>query len=345
MPGAQRPASRQADFTWAEAHGQAVVERQRVCCAPCTASGRRPPSRVQKRAPVAESGSVTRFIGPPPQRGVAGHHREDRVARQQAAEQAGGGAGIAHVEHVGRLDQAADAAAGDAPGARPPSCVDLGAQRAHGGGGAQHVLAFQQAGDLGGADGQRAEHQGAVADRLVARARAKRPESGAGGRAARSGRGGVGSWAMAAAFDMAARPVAMRAARFPPPAAAATPALRGAGQTIRGIPPWQSPNWASSASASPAARSSTTWPARPRSARNAAPSSRPSSRGCAAPGASAAVDEKLKKRAVVAEVEGEEVEVEDVEADEAIEDAEELEDEAETIGEDIEVETDREEET
>jgi len=60
--------------------------------------------------------------------------------------------------------------------------------------------------------------------------------------------------------------------------------------------------------------------------------------------ATPAPDEKLKKRAA-AEVEAEDIEVEDVEGDEAIEDAEELEDDAEGIGEDIEVEADRDEET
>ena len=59
-----------------------------------------------------------------------------------------------------------------------------------------------------------------------------------------------------------------------------------------------------------------------------------------------APDEKLKKRAAAAsEVEGEELEVEDVEGDEAIEDADELEDDAEAIAEDIEVDADRDEET
>ncbi|MBY0334472.1 MAG: TIGR02300 family protein [Acetobacteraceae bacterium] len=63
------------------------------------------------------------------------------------------------------------------------------------------------------------------------------------------------------------------------------------------------------------------------------------------PGASAAADEKLKKRvAVVPDAESEEVELEDVEADETIEDAEELEDEAEGIDEAIEVEAERDEE-
>jgi uncharacterized protein (TIGR02300 family) len=57
------------------------------------------------------------------------------------------------------------------------------------------------------------------------------------------------------------------------------------------------------------------------------------------------VDEKLKKRAAAPELEGDDIEVEDVEGDEAIEDAEELEDDAEGIGEEIEVEADRDEET
>ncbi len=56
-------------------------------------------------------------------------------------------------------------------------------------------------------------------------------------------------------------------------------------------------------------------------------------------------DEKLKKRAVSPEAEADDIEVEDVDADEAIEDAEELEDDAESLGEDIEVEADRDEES
>jgi uncharacterized protein (TIGR02300 family) len=57
-------------------------------------------------------------------------------------------------------------------------------------------------------------------------------------------------------------------------------------------------------------------------------------------------DERLKKRAVPVEADAEEgVEVEEAEGDEAIEDAEELEDADETLGDEIEVESDREEET
>lgn len=56
------------------------------------------------------------------------------------------------------------------------------------------------------------------------------------------------------------------------------------------------------------------------------------------------VDDKIKKRAASPEAEGDDIEVEDVEGDEAIEDAEELEDDAEDLGEDIEVASDTEEE-
>lgn len=56
-------------------------------------------------------------------------------------------------------------------------------------------------------------------------------------------------------------------------------------------------------------------------------------------------EEKVRKRPAAPEAEADEIEVEDVEGDEAIEDAEELEDDAEALGEEIEVEADREEET
>lgn len=61
--------------------------------------------------------------------------------------------------------------------------------------------------------------------------------------------------------------------------------------------------------------------------------------------APAPVDDRIKKRAVPVEADAEDiVEVDADDADEAIEDAEELEDADETLGEDIEVESDREEE-
>lgn len=59
---------------------------------------------------------------------------------------------------------------------------------------------------------------------------------------------------------------------------------------------------------------------------------------------SSAADEKLKKRAAAPVPEGEEVELEDVETDAEVEDVEELEDDADGIGEDLEVGGEQEEE-
>ena len=53
----------------------------------------------------------------------------------------------------------------------------------------------------------------------------------------------------------------------------------------------------------------------------------------------------MKKRVPSPEADADEVELEDVEGDEAVEDAEELEDDAETIGDELEVEADRDEES
>ena len=68
--------------------------------------------------------------------------------------------------------------------------------------------------------------------------------------------------------------------------------------------------------------------------------------GTAAPAPQCAnpLDERVKKAPGTAEVETDDIEVGDIEGDEAIEDAEELEDDAEDIGEDIEVGNDRDEE-
>ena len=61
-------------------------------------------------------------------------------------------------------------------------------------------------------------------------------------------------------------------------------------------------------------------------------------------GSSVVADEKLNKRAVVPAAEGDDVELEDVETDDAVEDVEELEDDAESIDGAIEVATDTDEE-
>jgi len=56
-------------------------------------------------------------------------------------------------------------------------------------------------------------------------------------------------------------------------------------------------------------------------------------------------DDKLKKRVATPAAEADDVEIEDVDADAVVEDAEDIEDEDDALGEDIEVETERDEET
>jgi uncharacterized protein (TIGR02300 family) len=57
------------------------------------------------------------------------------------------------------------------------------------------------------------------------------------------------------------------------------------------------------------------------------------------------VEDKAKKRVVPPDAEPDEIEIEDVDADAVVEDAEDIEDEDDALGEDIEVETERDEET
>jgi hypothetical protein len=52
---------------------------------------------------------------PPPQRGIAGHDAGERMAGQDAGEQACRGAGVAEFQHVGGLAAAAHAEAADTP--------------------------------------------------------------------------------------------------------------------------------------------------------------------------------------------------------------------------------------
>ena len=89
------------------------------------------------------------------------------MAGDEAHEQPGAGARIAHVENVRRFDQAADADAVDLPVARSEA-DDGGTQAAHAFRRMHHVVALEQARHLGPAHGDAAENQCAVGNRLVA---------------------------------------------------------------------------------------------------------------------------------------------------------------------------------
>src|SRR5262249_57489350 len=105
---------------------------------------------------------------PAAQAGIAVEGGGDGTAGDRPHDQTAAGAGIAEVEHAGRFAKACDADAVNAPCAFGHA-LDLGAQRTHRLAGVEYVLAFEQAGYAGLADRERAEHDAAVRDRLLAR--------------------------------------------------------------------------------------------------------------------------------------------------------------------------------
>ena len=104
---------------------------------------------------------------PAAQRAVAGHETDEGVAGQDARQQPCRSTRVAQIEHVARL-----LAAADAKTTHPPDRAflhDLRAERPQRRGRAQHVLAFQQAGNHGFAQRQGAKHQRPVRYGLVSR--------------------------------------------------------------------------------------------------------------------------------------------------------------------------------
>jgi hypothetical protein len=81
--------------------------------------------------------------------------------------QATSGAGIAEIKRARRLSKSSDPDTVNPPGLLTDT-LDAGAKHTHGLGGSQHVLAFQQARNIGRAHGHGAQDQGPVGDRFVA---------------------------------------------------------------------------------------------------------------------------------------------------------------------------------
>ena len=164
-PAVSRPASRTALFTCADGTGSAYSMGTRLA-EPRTMSGSRsrPPSTSR---PICCSGPSTRPIGPAAERSVAVDLHRHVVAGDDAEHQPRAGTGVAEVERAVRLAQPADAAAGDAP--LVADLLDRRAERLQRLGGVEHVLGLEQAREARDAGRQRAEHQGAVRDRFVAR--------------------------------------------------------------------------------------------------------------------------------------------------------------------------------
>ncbi len=144
-PAVLRPASRIAALHLGRGHGQPVFDRHHLIGAD---NGQRqaPAVAASKRAPMRDSGSITRFIGRRAQRGIAGQEGlVKRMAGQDAGQQPGGGAGVAQFDNVLGRAATAHAEAADPPQAALALMHDDGAEGTQGGGGAQHVLALEQA--------------------------------------------------------------------------------------------------------------------------------------------------------------------------------------------------------
>ena len=164
--GSVQPGQQNRRFYLGRSHREGVADRDR-----------RPRSDHRHRQPAAVAGDELRAHADQRrrdprhralhQRCVTGHECGQPVGGQNPGQQPCPGAAVAHVEHRGRFAESADTDTVD-----PPDAVlapgRLGAQRVHRLGGAQHVLALQQSVDFGPPDRKRAQHQGAVRDRLVA---------------------------------------------------------------------------------------------------------------------------------------------------------------------------------
>ena len=164
-PAACSPASRTADLICADGTGRRYSIGTRSAVPRSVSGSRSPPSSTSR--PICFSGSSTRPIGRRDSEASPDQAHRHVVAGDQAHHQAHAGAGVAEIEVAVGLGQAADAAAQHLPGI--PGLADRAAQRLQRLGRVEHVLGLQQAGDGGAAGGERAEHQGAVRDRLVAR--------------------------------------------------------------------------------------------------------------------------------------------------------------------------------
>ena len=104
MPRRVQPGQQHRRLHLRRRHRHAVFQRQRALARPRSPSGSRPPSREAKRAPQADSGSITRRIGRPRRLASPVITANSRMAGQDAAQQPRRGAGVAHVQHVRRLD-------------------------------------------------------------------------------------------------------------------------------------------------------------------------------------------------------------------------------------------------
>ncbi len=167
LPRGVEPGQQDCRFHLGRGHGQAIADGHGIAGA----------AHHQGQAVAGPSGKTRAHLaqgldhpahGPAAQAGIAGEDRGDRVRGNDAHEQARAGSRVPEIEHVLGLHQPADAPADDAPDAGLIA-TRLGAERPHGRSAAQHVLALQQAMDLGFTHRQRPHHQRAMRDGFVPR--------------------------------------------------------------------------------------------------------------------------------------------------------------------------------
>ena len=163
------PGQQHRRFDLRRGHRQRVFDRHRVRARRSPRAAARPPSRVTKRRAEARQRVGDTAHRPAAQRGVAGDE----------AGESGGSRGC-RAAAAPRCRNCRDRCM-SAGSARPPTPTPSTSQRPSlrrstpapsariAAAVAQHVLAFEQAGDLGAADRERAQHQRAVRDRFVAR--------------------------------------------------------------------------------------------------------------------------------------------------------------------------------
>ena len=102
VPAAARPASRIADFTWAEATG--VVQSMAEARAAADGEGRsRAVVRRATLAPIARSGSMIRAIGRRRSDASPSRITGNTLASDEPGEKPKAGAGVAAVEDIRRL--------------------------------------------------------------------------------------------------------------------------------------------------------------------------------------------------------------------------------------------------
>ncbi len=162
-------------LTWALGTGEA--QDTPVRSPPSMTRGARPSSDAM-RAPIAESGSMTRRIGRLRSDCVARDRRAKGPAGQDAGQQSHRGARVGGVEGVVRGCEPGPAASAHAEGVGGQA-LDVGAQRDKTGRRRGDVGAWREARHRGGAARDGAQHEVAMRQRLVARD-ANRAEDAAG---------------------------------------------------------------------------------------------------------------------------------------------------------------------